>query len=76
MGHRGNRTHWGRWLVVRKHLAALAGLIVIWVALFGTVAVTWAREVFIVEAATKGGIALVVGLIVCIPCLQWVADRK
>ncbi len=61
---------------MRRHLTALAGLIVIWVALFGTVAVTWAREVFIVEAATKGGIALVVGFIVCIPCLQWVADRK
>lgn len=61
---------------MRRHLTALAGLIVIWVALFGTVAVTWAREVFIVEAATKGGIALIVGLIVCIPCLQWVADRK
>lgn len=61
---------------MRRHLTALAGLIVIWVALFGTVAMTWAREVFIVEAATKGGIALAVGLIVCIPCLQWVADRK
>ena len=61
---------------MRRHLAALAGLIVIWVALFGTVAFTWARETFIVEAATKAGIALVVGLIVCIPCLQWVADRK
>lgn len=61
---------------MRRHLAALAGLVIIWVALFGTVAITWAREVFIVEAATKAGIALVVGLIVCIPCLQWVADRK
>lgn len=61
---------------MRRHLAALAGLIVIWVALFGTVAAMWMREVFIVEAATKAGIALVVGLIVCIPCLQWVADRK
>jgi hypothetical protein len=59
-----------------RHLAALAGLVIIWAALFGTVAITWARETFIVEAATKGGIALVVGLIVCIPCLQWVADRK
>ena len=61
---------------MRRHLTALAGLIGIWVALFGTVAATWMREVFIVEAATKAGIALVVGLIVCIPCLQWVADRK
>lgn len=61
---------------MRRHLTALAGLIVIWVALFGTVAATWMREVFIVEAASKAGIALVVGLIVCIPCLQWVADRK
>lgn len=61
---------------MRRHFAALAGLVIIWVALFGTVAFTWARETFIVEAATKGGIALVVGLIVCIPCLQWVADRK
>lgn len=61
---------------MRRHLAALAGLVVIWAALFGTVAAAWMREVFIVEAATKGGIALVVGLIVCIPCLQWVADRK
>lgn len=61
---------------MRRHLAALAGLVVIWAALFGTVAATWMREVFIVEAATKAGITLVVGLIVCIPCLQWVADRK
>lgn len=61
---------------MRRHLAALAGLVVIWAALFGTVAAMWMREVFIVEAATKAGIALVVGLIVCIPCLQWVADRK
>lgn len=61
---------------MRRQLAALAGLVVIWVALFGTVAITWARETLIVEAATKGGIALVIGLIVCIPCLQWVADRK
>lgn len=63
-------------MIVRRQLAALAGLVVIWAALFGTVAFTWARETFIVEAATKAGIALVVGLIVCIPCLQWVADRK
>lgn len=61
---------------MRRHLAALAGLVIIWAALFGTVAAMWMREVFIVEAATKAGIALVVGLIVCIPCLQWVADRK
>lgn len=61
---------------MRRQLAALAGLVVIWAALFGTVAFTWARETFIVEAVTKAGIALVVGLIVCIPCLQWVADRK
>nr|DAS72428.1 MAG TPA: hypothetical protein [Caudoviricetes sp.] len=49
---------------------------VIWVALFGATAWAYLRETFVVEAETHGGMVLVAGLILSIPALQLVADRK
>nr|DAP35007.1 MAG TPA: hypothetical protein [Caudoviricetes sp.] len=49
---------------------------IIWVALFGATAWAYLRETFVVEAETHGGMVLVAGLLLSIPALQLVADRK
>jgi len=61
---------------VRKRILPLVMMAVIWVALFGATAWAYMRETFVVEAETHGGMVLVAGLILSIPALQLVADRK
>ena len=61
---------------MRKRILTLAMMAVIWVALFGATAWAYMRETFVVEAETHGGMVLVAGLIISIPALQLVADRK
>ena len=61
---------------MRKRILTLVIMAVIWVALFGATAWAYMRETFVVEAETHGVMVLVVGLILSIPALQLVADRK
>ena len=61
---------------LRKRILPLVMMAVIWVALFGATAWAYMRETFVVEAETHGGVVLVAGLILSIPALQLVADRK
>lgn len=61
---------------MRKRILPLVLMAIIWVALFGATAWAYLRETFIVEAETHGGMVLVAGLILSIPALQLVADRK
>ena len=61
---------------MRKRILPLVLMAVIWVALFGATAWAYMRETFVVEAETHGGMVLVAGLILSIPALQLVVDRK
>jgi hypothetical protein len=61
---------------LRKRVLPLVMMAVIWVALFGAAAWAYLRETFVVEAETHGGMVLVAGLLLSIPALQLVADRK
>lgn len=61
---------------MRKRILPLVMMAVLWVALFGATAWAYMRETFVVEAETHGGVVLVAGLILSIPALQLVADRK
>ena len=61
---------------MRKRILPLVMMAVIWVALFGATAWAYMRETFVVEAETHGGMVLVAGLLLSIPALQLVADRK
>lgn len=61
---------------LRKRILPLVMMAVIWVVLFGATAWAYLRETFVVEAETHGGMVLVAGLILSIPALQLVADRK
>ena len=61
---------------MRKRILPLVMMAVIWVVLFGATAWAYLRETFVVEAETHGGMVLVAGLILSIPALQLVADRK
>ena len=61
---------------MRKRILPRVMMAVIWVALFGATAWAYMRETFVVEAETHGGVVLVAGLILSIPALQLVADRK
>lgn len=61
---------------MRKRILPLVMMAVIWVSLFGATAWAYMRETFVVEAETHGGMVLVAGLILSIPALQLVADRK